>query len=139
MKQTNLAYSKKDDLAAESYHEWGTNMEDLLGEWTNVNSNTGHISRVNIVSKDNLLYLYSYGKLEEGEQDWGETHCELFSDNVSSPIIEGFIATYDLGFIEIKIVGNIKYGTMVIQSYNIFKDGSKRNNYMTREFFVKLQ
>ena len=139
MQVTKLAYSKKDDLATKFHHEWGTNIEALTGEWTNVNHTTGQISRIKVISKDDKIYMHCYGKLEQGEQDWGETSCELFSDNVNSPTIEGFMASYDLGFIQVKIAGNIKYGTMVIQSYNIFKDGSNRNNYMSREFFVKIQ
>lgn len=137
METTNLAYSKQDDLATEFYHEWGTNKEALVGVWNNANPKTGQISRIQIISKTETLYIHCHGKLEHGEQDWGTAPCELFSDNVTSPIIEGFIASYNLDFIHIKIVGNIKYGVMVIQSYNTFKDDSKRNNYIAREFFCK--
>ncbi len=137
MQTTNLAYSKKDDIISEFYHEWGTNMETLLGEWKNVNPKTGQISRVEILSKEGDTFLHCHGKVDDGEQDWGETPCELFSDNVGSPTIEGFMASYNLGFVQIEIVGNIKYGVMVVQSYNTFKDGSNRNNYIAREFFCK--
>lgn len=139
MEKTNLAFSKKDDLTSEFYYEWGTNLESLLGEWTNVNPKTGQISRIIMSSEDDETYIQCFGQLEDGEQDWGQTPCQLFSDNVSSPVIEGFVGSYDLDFIEIMIVGNIKYGVMVVQSYNTFKDGSKRNNYIAREFFCKIE
>ena len=138
MQKSNLAFSKKDDITSEFYHKWGTNMESLCGEWTNVNPKTGQISRIKVILKEDTSCIHCFGKLEEGEQDWGETTCQLFSDNVTSPVIEGFIGKYDLGFIDIKVVGNIKYGVMVIQSYNTFKDGSDRNNYIAREFFCKI-
>ena len=137
MQTTNLACSKKDDIVSEFYHEWGTEIETLLGEWINVNPKTGQIVRLKVLPKEEGIELHCYGKLEQGENDWGIAPCELFSDNVGSPVLEGFICNYDLGFIKINIVGNIKYGVIVIQSYNTFKDGSNRNNYMSREFFRK--
>ena len=52
MEKTNLAFSKKDDLTSEFYYEWGTNLESLLGEWTNVNPKTGQIARIIMSSED---------------------------------------------------------------------------------------
>ena len=137
MNNTDLAHSKKDDIVSELYHEWGTEIESLLGEWKNVNANTGQVSRVRVIAKDDGIVLHCFGKLENGEQDWGISPCELFSVNVGSPIIEGFTCTYDLDFIQISMAGNMKYGVMVIQSYNTFKDGSERSNYFSREFFCR--
>lgn len=139
MEEKNLAFSKKGDLTSEFYYKWGTNLESLFGEWENVNPKTVQISRVFLTKKDGEIYMRCTGQLGDGEQDWGEIPCQLFADNVSSPVVEGFAGRYDLGFVEIMIIGNIKYGTMVVQSYNTFKDGSKRSNYMGREFYRKLE
>ena len=34
-----------------------------------------------------------------------------------------------------QIAANLKYGVLVIQSYNTFRDGSGRPDYFVREFF----
>jgi hypothetical protein len=137
MQTTDLAYTKKDDIVSEFYHEWGTETEALLGFWKNVNPKTGQIARVEVIVSDDKISLHCFGKLEQGEKDWGIAPCELFSSNVGSPGIEGFICNFDFDFMQTRIAGNMKYGVMVIQSYNTFNDGSNRNNYFSREFFCK--
>jgi hypothetical protein len=90
-----------------------------------------------IISEGGNLWLQAYGKMEDGEKDWGQSLCHTFSSNVGSPEIEGFIGDFDFDFMKIHIAGNMKYGVMVIQSYNSFQDSSNRNNYFCREFFCK--
>ena len=136
MSTQNLQFTKKDDIAAEFYHEWGIETDALQGKWKNVNLLTGQISRFIIKILDDKLLLNCFGKVENGEMDWGLVTGELFSSKVISKEIEGFVANYDFGFMETRVVGNVKYGVITIQSYNTFKDGSSRNNYISREFFV---
>lgn len=137
MNTTELAHTKKDDLAAEYYHEWGSEREDMLGMWKNVNPKSGQIARIEVIAENDQIFLHCYGITEEGETDLGTAACELFSSNVSSAVIEGFACNYHFDFMDIRIAGNVKYGVMVIQTYNTFKDGSGRNNYFCREFFCK--
>ena len=137
MNTIDLAHTKKDDLVSGFYHDWGTEIGELLGTWKNVNPKTGQIARIEVISKDDEISLHCFGKMENGEMDWGISTCKLFSSNVASPIIEGFSCMYDFDFMEIDLSGNMKYVVMVIQSYNTFKDGSDRNNYFSREFFCR--
>jgi hypothetical protein len=136
MNTKDLQFTKKDDVESVFYHEWGIEPGGLRGTWKNVNPITGQISRFTITLKNDTAVLNCFGKVENGELDWGQTPCELFSSKVSSKEIEGFVSNYDFGFMETRVVGNVKYGVTTIQSYNSFKDGSNRNNYITREFFV---
>ncbi len=137
MLENNLEYTKTDDLVSEFYHEWGSDADELLGTWNNVNPKTGQIARILISYEGDDLLLHAYGKMEAGEKDWGSSLCEVFSSNVGSPYVEGFMCQFDFPFMNIRIAGNMKYGVMVIQSYNSFTDGSKRKNYFSREFFCK--
>jgi hypothetical protein len=137
MNTVKLQFTKKDDIVSKEYNQWGIDMGDLQGTWKNANERTGQFSRIKFSLNATQTLIQCFGKLDRGEQDWGTSDCELFSSNASSNEIEGFVSYYDFDFMEIKIVGNVKYGTMVIQSYNTFKDGSNRNNYFAREFFVK--
>jgi len=137
MQKTDLKHSKIGDLVSEYYHEWGSEIDAFLGNWVNVNVKTGQIARLELTFKDDNMWLHGFGKLEEGEMDWGQSLCNTFSSNVGSPEIEGFVCDFEFEFVTIHIAGNMKYGVMVIQSYNTFIDGSDRNNYFCREFFVR--
>ncbi|WP_103068968.1 hypothetical protein [Aquimarina sediminis] len=137
MQTTDLEHAQRGDIISEFYHEWASEIKELLGIWKNVNPKTGQIARLEVISKNDTIFLHCYGKLEIGEKDWGQSPCELFSSNVGSSEIEGFISTFEFDFMKIQVAVNIKYGVMVVQSYNTFKDGSNRNNYFSREFFCK--
>src|SRR5204863_9677124 len=69
--------------------------------------------------------------------DWGETLATPYVDRIGSSVITGLTADYDFGFMKTRLAGNIKYGVLVIQSYNEFCDDSGRPAYFTREFFSK--
>jgi hypothetical protein len=137
MQTAELKHTKKDDLVSEFYHEWGTEIDSFLGTWNNVNPKTGQISRMEVTIEGSEIFIHCFGILEEGEMDWGPTACQVFSSNVGSQVIEGFTGDYEFEFMNVSIIGNIKYGVMVVQSCNTFKDGSNRNNYLCREFFCK--
>ncbi|MGY0216497.1 hypothetical protein ACWJJH_03800 [Endozoicomonadaceae bacterium StTr2] len=137
MNSNNYKSTKNDDVLSEFYHEWGADIEDLAGQWENNNPKTGQISRIEVKLDESGLKIRCFGLLDQQEQDWGELQCETFSSNVSSSVVEGFVGNYDFGFMETQVVANVKYGVMVIQSYNKFKDGSNRNAYICREFFYK--
>ena len=98
MQKDKLTHTKTDDLVSEFYHEWGSEMDMLFGTWDNVNPNTGQISRIVVSTENEQLLLHAYGKLENGELDWGTTICEVFSSNVTSPTIEGFICHFNFNF-----------------------------------------
>lgn len=132
-----FAYSRKDDVKEVEHLNWGSDMENLLGMWSNTNRNTGHIAKAEITSEDGNYYIHAYGAgLEEGELvDWGKVKCQVYNSDISSREVAGLEATCDFGFMETKMAALIKYGILVIQTYNTFKDNSNRSNYFLREFF----
>jgi hypothetical protein len=81
--------------------------------------------------------LRAFGAGERSPRDWGETAALPHVSSLSSREVSGFTAHYDFGFMETQIAANIKYGTLVIQSYNSFRDGSGRPAYFNREFFYQ--
>ena len=120
MSTAELKHTKKDDLVSEFYHEWGTEIDSFLGIWNNVNPKTGQISRMKVSIENSEIFIHCFGILEQGEMDWGPTPCQVFSSNVGSQVIEGFTGTYTFDFMNVSIIGNIKYGVMVVQSCNTF-------------------
>jgi len=79
--------------------------------------------------------MRAFGSSNAGPIDWGETPANPYVDRIGSSVITGITADYDFGFMKTWIAGNIKYGVLVIQSYNEFCDESGRPAYFTREFF----
>ena len=135
---TQLQHRRKDDLVSHDHHEWGTEKAAFLGTWKNTDPNTGQISSIVVTEEDDKIIMQCFGAGPEGEIDWGKSRCDLYSSKVDSPVIEGFSTAFDFGFMTTMVAGNVKYGVMVIQTYNQFKDDSGRNNYFSREFFCQM-
>ena len=108
-----------------------------LGNWSNFNPDTGEIRSLSLFEGDGGLILRAFGADHPSPRDWGETPALPHVSGLGAREISGFTARYDFGFMETQIAANIKYGTLVIQSYNSFRDGSGRPAYFNREFFYQ--
>jgi hypothetical protein len=113
-------------------------LSPALGEWFNCNQATGEIISLSLGRRADGLVLHAFGAGEPSPIDWGETPAEPHVSGLRSREVSGFNARYDFGFMTTEIAANIKYGVLVIQSYNAFKDGSGRPAYFTREFFHQV-
>jgi hypothetical protein len=115
-----------------------SNRPDLtpaLGTWFNCNLGTGEILFLSLTEADGRLILRAYGAGVPSPLDWGETTALPHVSALNSREVSGFTADYHFGFMETRIAANLKYGVLVIQSYNTFQDGSGRPAYFSREFF----
>jgi hypothetical protein len=108
-----------------------------LGTWFNCNLETGEILSLSLspAEGDGGLILRAFGADDPSPCDWGQTPAIPHVSGLGSREVGGFTARYDFGFMETQIAANLKYGVLVIQSYNTFKDGSGRPPYFIREFF----
>jgi len=115
-----------------------SNCPDLspaLGTWFNCNLGTGEILSLSLTEGNDGLILRAYGAGDTSPHDWGESAALPHVSSIGSREVSGFTARYDFGFMETQIAANLKYGVLVIQSYNTFRDGSGRPAYFSREFF----
>ena len=110
-------------------------LEPVLGAWFNCNPRTGEIVRLDLANRGGGLTLRAFGADDASPIDWGETAAEPHVAMMGSSEVTGFTAHYNFGFMETQIAANIKYGVLVIQSYNRFLDGRGRPRYFSREFF----
>lgn len=115
--------------------DWQT----ALGEWFNFDRGTKQVARVRIYVREGVLWMEAWGAGPSGELSWGAVPVETFTSGVGIAEIEGFTGLYDQGYKETRFCTNLKYGTLVIQTYNRFKDGSGRADYFIREFFHQAQ
>jgi hypothetical protein len=108
---------------------------DVVGSWFNTNRSTGEIVHLNITSHGDRLALQIFGAGAPDPIPWPETTALPFTSALGSREVTGFEAHCDLGFMESHVAANLKYGVLVLQTYNRFKDDSRRGCYFTREFF----
>ncbi|HEV2853844.1 MAG TPA: hypothetical protein VHC97_13665 [Thermoanaerobaculia bacterium] len=109
----------------------------LLGTWFNTDKNTGGVVRMVLAGMpaDFTVHAFGAGSPPSQEYDWGSTGAVAYASGVASPDGMAFSATYDFGFVETFLAAYTKSGILVLDTFNVFKDGSGRSNYFSREFF----
>jgi hypothetical protein len=134
-----MRYSRRNDRRVPAPGTQGPpRLDPVLGTWFNCDARTGEVARLELTERGGRLGLRAFGADEPSPVDWGETPAEPNVQSLDSREVTGFTAEYDFGFMETRIAANIKYGVLVIQSYNRFRDDSGRPCYLTREFFHQL-
>jgi hypothetical protein len=109
----------------------------LQGTWFNTDPVSGEIAKVSISRHNGNVSMRAFGADTSGLIDWGEVPITPYVDRIGSSLVTGFLAEYDFGFMKTRLATNVKYGVLVIQSYNAFSDDSGRSPYFTREFFSR--
>lgn len=110
-------------------------LSTFVGTWVNTKKDTTGFVKLIISEGDRKLVLRAFGSSEPEPSDWGEVEAYAFSDRVDSRNGRAFSASYDTGSIEVAMQGNLNLGLLVLVTFNRFKDGSSRTNYINREFF----
>jgi hypothetical protein len=117
-------------------------MAQFAGSWTNVDTNTAGITKLDIAVMGTNVNVQGWGKCHPTDCDWGTVQAQAFAPGVSSDIpsdADTLIAVFDAGFSEttliIKTVGN----QLNVDSYDRFKDNSGRSNYLASYTFQKGQ
>ena len=111
-------------------------LDGLPGTWVNTNPDSRGIVKVAIRVRDSRLFVRAFGAGDPEPCDWGEAEADqTYAGNVSSHVAAGFTAGYDFGFSGIHLQANWNQGLLVLASFTSFKDGSRRSNYFSREFF----
>src|SRR4051812_4096338 len=133
---SNLQYTRAGDLpSAPPAAESAIDPAPLLGTWVNSNAETTGIFRFMLARKDDRVTIHAHGL--DAPFDWGEAEVTLFASSVDSHRMVAFNAHYDFGFMESYLGCNSNEGLIIIASYNVFKDGSGRSNYICREFYYR--
>jgi len=132
-----MRYTRANDRGSDETHAVGLPPEGMEGLWFNSDPGTGEISRIIVAVREGAIVMRAFGANVPEPIDWGETLATPYVDHLGSSVVTGLTADYDFGFMKTRLAGNIKYGVLVIQSYNEFCDDSGRPAYFMREFFSK--
>lgn len=111
-----------------------SDLSALLGTWYNTDKNTGGLVRMILAGTPVSFTVHAFGAASP-ENDWGPAPAVAYAAGVGSPDGMAFSAVYDFGFVETFLAAYTKGGILVLDTFNVFKDGSGRSNYFSREFF----
>ena len=111
----------------------------MVRSWTNVNPSSQGIVSVQLSSVDGTLRATVQGAAGGSPINWGEVAVEaLYGENPASKRGIAFVARYNFGFLETLLEGNVNSGLLVLAAFHTFRDGSRRANYFSREFFREV-
>ena len=140
----------------------GIDPAPLLGTWVSFDAATGGIVRVVIGQSGGHLAVRAFGGGSPAPCDWGEVRGDAFAGGIEEPEepeepegpegpqsaegaasavgakrapAVGFTARYDFGFLDTLLAAYLNRRLLVVDSYNVFRDGSGRSSYFSRDHF----
>jgi hypothetical protein len=141
-----MAINKKPEFNAPAdHHEDGgaqqaggaaVSAQRLLGTWTNCDKETRGIVRV-VLTAEGGLTVQAFGACLPTPCDWGKVKGLAYAANVSSTPAVAFSAVYKFGFKETILVGVLGRGTLSVQTFDHFTDGSGRSDYYSKYYLCK--
>jgi len=112
-------------------------LSDLTGTWLACDRNTGNLVRVDIGTRGSSLTVHAFGACTPSPCDWGTVKGIAYAANVSSAQAIAFSARYEFSFKNAIVTGHLDSGSLVVETYNEFTDGSGRSNYYTRGYYCR--
>jgi hypothetical protein len=140
-----MAINKKPEFNAPADHsEEGeaprtaaaVSVQPLLGTWNNCDKATRGVVQV-ILTAEAGLTVQAFGACTPTPCDWGKVKGLAYAANVSSTPAVAFSAIYKFGFKETILVGVLDRGSLVVQTFNHFTDGSGRSDYYGKFYLCK--
>lgn len=107
----------------------------LVGTWVSFDAATRGIVRVVVASRDGRLAVRAFGAASPVPHDWGEVVGDAFTGSVDTAAAVGFTARYRFGFVDTLLAAYLNRRLLVVDSYNVFADGSGRSSYFSRDHF----
>jgi hypothetical protein len=107
-------------------------LNPVVGTWTNVDPNTGGITKIKITNGVGGHQIQAWGACTPTDCDWGKTSLHLLGTNVSDSVPDYAIGAWDHGFKDTTLTLDMTGDGMVADVYNAFKDDSGRQDYHKR-------
>jgi hypothetical protein len=104
---------------------------EMLGNWSNVDTQSRGLTRLEIVQAGDKLQQRGWGKCHPHDCEWGATKLELLGDSIEAKQLSYGFATWDHGFSVVHLTLHWQGKELIAQTHTIFRDQSKRANYLT--------
>ena len=111
--------------------------DPLLGTWANCNQATRGLVKVTITASGLGVKVHAWGACTPAPCDWGPVAGTLYAADVSSKEAVAFTAIYEFSFKLTIVVGHLDAGSLVVETFDRFTDGSGRSNYYSRCYMCK--
>ena len=110
----------------------------MIGRWRNTDPAARGLVEITVEGGDDALAVRALGSGELEPVDWGTAKTEIFAclDEAGQASLS-VLATWDFGFLETQLQLRVPGGTLAVAGFNVFRDGSGRPSYCTREFFYR--
>jgi hypothetical protein len=109
----------------------------LVGTWVSFDAATRGIVRVVVAHRGGRLLVRAFGAASPAPQDWGEVAGDAFAGGVDAAAAVGFTARFRFGFLDTRLAAYLNRRLLVVDSYNVFHDGSGRASYFSRDHFYQ--
>lgn len=109
----------------------------LVGSWQACDRNTRGLVRVDLAKKGNDLTVHAFGACHPTPCDWGTVEGIAYAESVSDNQAIAFTAVYRFSFKDTIVTGLLDQGSLIVETFNRFKDGSGRSNYYSRGYFCR--
>jgi hypothetical protein len=132
-----LEWLRRQDLPAGLPPDTPLDVEPLTGVWVGADRRSMSVDALDIIERDGACLVRAAGGDSSGPRDWGVVPASAYAAGVGDAAAIGLTAQYDFGFLETTLTGFIKSGIFILCTYNRWKDGSGRADYLTREFLYR--
>jgi hypothetical protein len=110
---------------------------ELVGTWNNIDRSTDDLVKIVIAAKSGGITVNPFGACSPTPCNWGVAPGIAFAANVSSSEPVAFCAAYNFGFSTVTVVGHLPRNEMLVETFTVFTDGSRRANLYTADTMVK--
>lgn len=117
--------------------EAALDLSDLVGSWQACDRNTRGVVRVDLGKKGNDLTVHLFGACHPTPCDWGQVEGIAYAESISDKLAIAFTAFYRFSFKDVVVTGLLDQGSLIVETFNRFKDGSGRSNYYSRGYFCR--
>jgi hypothetical protein len=134
----NTAHEKVTAKALSDAKAKGTlSLKNLIGKWNNCDKNTRGLVRLVLGTKGSSLTVQGFGSCSPTPCDWGVVEGTAYGESVVATEAIAFTARYDFSFKETIVTGHLDNGTLIVETFDKFKDGSGRSNYYSRVYLCR--
>ncbi len=101
----------------------------ILGIWVNCDHQTRGLIRIMIAAAGNEITVHAFGACSPTPCDWGQVNGLVYADSVAATPAVAFTAMYTFAFKQTTLVGHLRNGVLMVESFDHFTDKSGRADY----------
>jgi hypothetical protein len=109
----------------------------LIGTWSNCDRATRGLVRIVIAASGTGITVHAFGACSPTPCDWGTVPGLTYAANVSSSTAVAFSAQYKFSFKETIVTGVLDRGSLIVETFDNFTDGSGRSDYYSKAYLCK--